>query len=58
MSKQVRIRAIRKKEIDIYGCVLAMLALARQLTPPPPQAETEATDSPPTSKDDPEASDG
>lgn len=55
MSKQIRIRAIRRKEIDIYGCVLAMLALARQLTPPAPTAAEEPAEQPP--EDEPEASD-
>lgn len=38
MAKQVRIRAIYKKEVDVQSCVLALLALARQL-----QEEAEAT---------------
>lgn len=58
MAKHVRIRAIRKTEIDIYGCVLALLALARQLTPPPESATKRAVESPaPEGNDAPEADD-
>lgn len=35
MAHNIRIKAVHKKDVDVYGCVLALLALARQLQPDP-----------------------
>lgn len=36
MPKNIHIKAIYREEIDIQGCVLALLALARELQPAVP----------------------
>ncbi len=37
MAHNIRIKAVPKKDVDVYGCVLALLALARQLQPEAPE---------------------
>jgi hypothetical protein len=47
VAHNIRIKAIHKKDVDVYSCVLALLALARQLQP-----ETPADDVTPTGDGD------